>query len=504
MNQSLLIWGSILIFGFPILTIVLGQIGDSLKRREHPLAPFVRNFQRFVLPPLILLLIIKQILGWRELVVFLQILETLLWIAVIHTTLSLLKVMLTLEDKQYPWQLPVANLFFQVVRAAIVLVIASYALAEVWEVDISKAAQALGVGSLVIALALQDTLSNLVSGFLLLADSPFKKGDWLQLGDLEGQVIDMNWRSVRLKTVEGNVVIIPNGALGKERILNYSLPNTARGIWIDVAFANDDSPNRVRQVLQQVLLETQGTDLEKGFKIISTGSFDDFSISYKVMFMAKDFMSTYQARSDFKTRLYYTAQRSGLSLSPYPINHIYYARINEPELEHTQQEIAEYFQSLPYFTSVGIEALDRLALDSTVEYYGTGEQIIQEGEFVRGLYIIQHGHARLTIKDVNSIQQEVAQIFNGDFFGESVFMSGKPSVVSISALSDLKVIRIEGDTAANLLVDNRRFAKQIDEFLDERRAAIRRVRGQNEEEANNLTDNGNLGGSSILKQFRSL
>jgi len=501
MNQSLLIWGAVLIFGFPILTIVLGQLGDSLKRREHPFATFVRNLQYFVLPPLILLLIFEQILGWKELVVFLQVLETVLWIAIIYTTLSLLRVVLTLDEKYYPWQIPVANLFFQVIRAAVILVLVGYALAEVWKVDISKAAQAFGIGSLVIALALQDTLSNLVSGFLLLADSPFKKGDWLQLGDINGQVIDMNWRSVRLKTVEGNVVIIPNGALGKERILNYSLPDAAQGVWIEVSFSNDDPPNRVKQLLQQVLLETQGTDLEKGFRIISTGSFDDFSISYKVMFMAKDFMSTYQARSDFKTRLYYSAQRRGLSLSPYPTNHIYHASINEPKLEQTHEEITEYFQSLPYFTSLSIKVLDRLALDSTIEYYGKEEQIIQEGEFVGGLYIIQNGHAKLTIKDINGIPQEVARIANGDFFGESVFMSDKPSALSISALDDLKVIRIEADTAANLLVDNRKFAKQIDDCLDERRSVIQRVRGTGEE-VNNLTDNDNSGGYSILKQFK--
>ncbi|NET60903.1 MAG: cyclic nucleotide-binding domain-containing protein, partial [Symploca sp. SIO2E6] len=250
----------------------------------------------------------------------------------------------------------------------------------------------------------------------------------------------------------------------------------------------------------QVLWETQGTDLEKGFKIISTGSFDDFSISYKVMFMAKDFMSTYQASNDFKTRLYYAAQRRGLSLSPYPTNHIYHAHLSEPKLEHSHEEIAQSFQSLPYFTSLSLEVIDRLALDSIMEYYGKGEQIIQEGEFVRGLYIIQHGHAQLTIKDLNGNEQEVAQIANGDFFGESVFMSDKPSTLSISALDDLKVIRIEADTAANLLVDNRRFAKQIDESLDERRAAIQRIRGI--EEVNNLTDNSYPSSHSILGQFK--
>ncbi|NES01365.1 MAG: cyclic nucleotide-binding domain-containing protein, partial [Symploca sp. SIO1B1] len=136
-----------------------------------------------------------------------------------------------------------------------------------------------------------------------------------------------------------------------------------------------------------------------------------------------------------------------------------------------------------------------------IEYYGKEEQIIQEGEFVGGLYIIQNGHAKLTIKDINGIPQEVARIANGDFFGESVFMSDKPSALSISALDDLKVIRIEADTAANLLVDNRKFAKQIDDCLDERRSVIQRVRGTGEE-VNNLTDNDNSGGYSILKQFK--
>jgi uncharacterized protein YoxC len=74
-------------------------------------------------------------------------------------------------------------------------------------------------------------------------------------------------------------------------------------------------------------------------------------------------------------------------------------------------------------------------------------------------------------------------------------------VVSVTALNDLQLINIAADAAANLLLENPRFAKQIDESLDERRKAIGRIQRQIDGLTKNVTENGNLGGSSILKQF---
>jgi len=501
MNQSLLIWGCILIFGFPILTIILGQAGESLRRREHPLGPFVHHLQRFVLPPLSILIIVRKILGIQEGGIALQVLETLLGIAIIYTSLSFIKAILTPGKKEYIWQITVPHLLFQVIRASLVLGIAAYVLGNIWNIDLSQAAAALGVGSLVIALALQDTLSNLVSGFLLLADSPFKKGDWIKVGDLEGKVMDMNWRAVRLLTKSNDLLVIPNGSLGQQEILNYNQPTPRSEVEFTVSFSRNDPPNRVKEVLEEVYGQITGT---VGSVLIITQSFNDFSISYLVEFFAQDFWSRFTTTSEFKTRLYYAAKREGLTM-PYPIEYqVDVTELDEQnDAQENQEELAEYLQSLPYFISVSSEAIAKLVLDTTVEYYGTGEQIIREGEFVRGLYIIQNGNAKLAIKDAKGSEQKVAQIYRGDFFGESVFMSGKPSVVSVSALTDLKLIKIGADTAANLLLENPRFAKQIDDSLEDRRTAIRRVRKQIDGLANNLADNGNLGGSSILKQFSS-
>ncbi|MDY7015227.1 MAG: mechanosensitive ion channel family protein, partial [Cyanobacteriota bacterium] len=424
MNQSLVIWGFILIFGFPTLTVLLGQFGESLRRREHPLAPFIVNLQKLVLPPLSILLIARKILAWQEGGIALQLLETLLGIAIIYTCLSFFKVLLIAEPKKYFWQVSVPDLLFQVIRASLVIVIGAYILANTWNIDLTQAAQALGVGSLVIALALQDTLSNLVSGFLLLADSPFKKGDWLQIDDRECQVLDINWRAVRLITRDKDLLVIPNGSLGKQNILNYSQPTTNSEVEFFVKFSRNDPPNRVMQVLREVYEQVPGTSghLETGIE-----SFDDFAISYIVDYKVTDFWDRHRSPRHFKALLYYAAKRKGLTM-PYPTKYQYTidstAIGSQQEQQENQQDILEFLLSLPYFRSVSSEVLTKLIPDTTFEYYGTGEQIVYEGEFVQGLYLIQNGKAQLTIKDARGSETVVDRISHGDFFGESVFMSG--------------------------------------------------------------------------------
>lgn len=497
MNQSLLIWGIVLIVGFPILTIVLGESGQYLRRREHPVAPFVRDIQRLVLPPLVILLIMRQILGFSESMPIVIIVETVLGISAIYTSLALVKVVLTPEDKQYNWQFSVPNLLFHVIRSSVVLGIVAYVLTDVWKIDLTKVVEALGVGSLVFALALQETLSNLVSGFLLLADSPFKKGDWLKIDDLDAQVIDINWRSTRLQTVDGNLLIIPNGNLGNERIFNYSLPNPKREISVEVSFSQDDPPNRVKQVLRQTLLETPGV-VQNEQPYLETQSFDNnSSIKYSVSFMVKDYASGVTVANDFKTRLYYAAQRHSLTM-PLPIQHTYTASLTDIKQENSQQEVVDYLQSLTYFMSLEPEIISRLAQDAIVRYYGTEEKVFQEGDFVGGFYIIQSGSVSLSVKDQQNKDQKIADLSSGDFFGESVLLAGQSSLVSVSVIDDLKAIVLDPDTVADLLPENPRFAKQINELIEERRKTIRRVKKLDDGRVKSATNNGNLGSRSIL------
>ena len=106
----------------------------------------------------------------------------------------------------------------------------------------------LGVGSVAVALALQETLSNFFSGLYLLADRPISPNDYIKLdSNQEGYVLRIGWRSTVLRTLGNNYVVIPNSTLAKATITNYSAPETRMSYTVPVASRAEPTPARLRK-----------------------------------------------------------------------------------------------------------------------------------------------------------------------------------------------------------------------------------------------------------------
>ncbi|MCL1468769.1 mechanosensitive ion channel family protein [Argonema galeatum] len=475
MEQSTLIWGLVLIVGFPLLSVALGEIIERLQRHKNPLIHFFGNFRRWTLPPLAILLVMRKILNLKEPHLFLQVVQSLFWVAVLYTSISLLNVVLTTKKKQYFWQIHVPNLLFQFARTVIIIGIGAYVLGEVWKVDLSSVLTALGVGSLVIALALQDTLSNLVSGFLLIFESPLKLGDWIRFQELEGEVIEINWRAVRLKTQDKDIVIIPNGVLGNETIYNYTMLDPLHAERIQVGFSYKDPPNRVKRVLRSAVLSTKDIVSEHEPEI-GIKSYGDFSINYEVRFYIKNFIDLEKIRYEVMSRIYYVAKRNHLTM-PYPVSIQYDGNLKDILPQDHEPEILEFLRTVPYFISLEREVINTLAQNATVEYYGADEKIVEAREFDTGFYIIMDGSVLLSVTDIHNQEQEISRLSKGDFFGEMVLLRGEPSVASVTVIDDLKAIAIEPDTVFSLAQKNPKFSLEMNQFVEERRKAARLARG---------------------------
>ena len=105
----------------------------------------------------------------------------------------------------------------------------------------------LGVGSLAVALALQDTLANFFAGLYLLADRPIGAGDYIKIHDgEEGYVETIGWRSSRLRTGTGNMVIVPNQKLSQAILINYHRPSTAVMMTVTLPSPPQPTPTRWR------------------------------------------------------------------------------------------------------------------------------------------------------------------------------------------------------------------------------------------------------------------
>jgi small-conductance mechanosensitive channel len=108
----------------------------------------------------------------------------------------------------------------------------------------------LQAGGLAVALALQDTLSNLFAGMHLLADRPIRVGDYVRIADnVEGYVIDVGWRSTRVRMLQNNVVVVPNKKVAESIMTNYDLPQSRLALMIRVSVGYDSDPDRVEAAL---------------------------------------------------------------------------------------------------------------------------------------------------------------------------------------------------------------------------------------------------------------
>src|SRR5262245_6619376 len=141
------------------------------------------------------------------------------------------------------------------VRAAVrgtILLIGGLVLLDALGVQITPLLTALGVGGLAVALALQDTLSNLFAGVHLLADKPIRVGDYVKIADsIEGHVVDIGWRSTRVRMLQNVVVTIPNKRVAESTITNYHLPESPTALPIRVAVDYGADPDLVQRILEE-------------------------------------------------------------------------------------------------------------------------------------------------------------------------------------------------------------------------------------------------------------
>lgn len=194
-------------------------------------------------------------------------------------------------------------------------------------ISITPILATLGVGGLAVALALQDTLSNLFAGFHIIVARQVKIGDYIKLeSGEEGYVTDINWRTTRIKMLPNNVVLVPNAKLTQAIITNYYLPDKEMAVLINVGVHYDSDLKKVEKVTCEVAKEVmrEVTGGVSGFDpFIRYHTFGDFSIDFTVILRAKEFVDQYLIKHEFVKRLHERYAKEGIII-PYPIRAINY------------------------------------------------------------------------------------------------------------------------------------------------------------------------------------
>jgi small-conductance mechanosensitive channel len=198
-------------------------------------------------------------------------------------------------------------------------------------ISIAPILTALGVGGLAVALALQDTLSNLFAGIHTIASRKIRPGDYLKLENgQEGYVADITWRYTTIRTLANNMVIIPNAKIASAVATNFSLPETEIAISVDVGVGYGSDLDQVESVTidvaRTVMMEVEGG--VPGFEpSIRYNKFDESSINFSVNLRAREFAHQYLIRHELIKRLQKRYRLEGIEI-PFPIRTIRMAEQN--------------------------------------------------------------------------------------------------------------------------------------------------------------------------------
>jgi small-conductance mechanosensitive channel len=180
----------------------------------------------------------------------------------------------------------------------------------------------LGVGSLAVALALQDTLSNFFSGLYLLADRPISPNDYIRLDSGEGYVVQIGWRSTILRTLGNNYVIIPNSTLAKATLTNYSVPEPRMSTSVTVGVAYGTDPAKVEKILLEVAQEALRDGMEGILAMPAPGvsfspGFGDSALEFTLGVQIRQFTDQFSVQSNLKRMILKRFTEAGIVM-PFP------------------------------------------------------------------------------------------------------------------------------------------------------------------------------------------
>ena len=196
------------------------------------------------------------------------------------------------------------------------------------KITITPFLASLGIGGLVVALALQDTLSNFFSGIYLYFDKPIQIGDYIKLeSGEEGYVTHVGWHSTRIRMLSNNAVILSNAKLSGSRIVNFYLPERETAVLVNVGVSYNSDLEHVErvtiEVAREVLQKTEG-GVKEFEPLLRYSAFGEFAINFTVVLRAKEYADQYVIVHEFIKRLQPRYQAEGIEI-PSPVRMAYAA-----------------------------------------------------------------------------------------------------------------------------------------------------------------------------------
>jgi MscS family membrane protein len=190
-----------------------------------------------------------------------------------------------------------------------------------FDVNISAFIVSLGVGSLAIALAAQDTISNMIAGFIIMIDRPFRIGDRIKYGTETGDVVEIGIRSTKILDFDNNLVIMPNNEIVKSKIVNVTYPNILTRVVIEVGVAYGTDLKRVKDIMLNAANAHSLISKEIPPDVVLL-EFGDSSLNMRLSARTDDYKNAWKMQCELRETIYEEFNKAGVEI-PFPQRVVY-------------------------------------------------------------------------------------------------------------------------------------------------------------------------------------
>lgn len=318
--------------------------------------------------------------------------------------------------------------------------------------------------TVVVGFALQDVLGNLFSGIILNFEDSFKIGDWVRIGEREGRVEQFGWRSFKLRTIDRELIVIPNQSASKAEVLIYGAGGQPVALRIQAGTGYGDSPDLVEAAILGALDAAPGVRRDPA-PAVQLRNFGDFSMNYDVKIWIDDFERHNFIASDVRRRIWYAFRRQGIEI-PFPKRDVYI----KPERgeEFPAAELAAALRSNVVLAELADGDFQALAAAAGRRVFGSGETVIREGEAGDHFYHI-HSGSMTVLKD----GRPIARLGPGDFFGEISLVTGEKTNATVVAERESAVLTIPSVRFQQVVNMNEAMARKLAEVITRRQEETR-------------------------------
>lgn len=366
---------------------------------------------------------------------------------------------------------PLPRVLHGLILGVIYILVLFAILRDILQINITPFLATSAILTMVLGLAFQGVLSNILSGMSLHFTKSFNKGDWIQVGGDEGQVIDTNWRETRILDRFSNIIVLPNNKVASEKFTNFSRPTESSALSLVVKAGYDAPPTAVLEALLEAAAdvpEVSSTPVPEAYAL----SYDDFGINYLLKFWITDFDRKFPIWSEVGRLVWYKFKRRNIEI-PLPLSDkvsdvmrmVKEREGVEPLVEEKERNFRDLFSSSFLRYQEGDKKGELLVSEKAVRElsesvkrvrFAPGEILFKQGESGDSCYVVCKGMIRGEIVYEERGRKYISdfRVEKGGLFGEMSLFTGMPRTATGIVEAESELLEIRAEDFAGLLERN--------------------------------------------------